>query len=351
MADNPYKLSSGEHDSFYQEVKARYLSRGQSVSQPVAIITGGQPGSGKSGITEIAKAQLRNNGGYVLVDADKIRNLHPHYRYLAKTNDREAANLTHADAGAWSSKLVKDAQSLNKNLIIDQTSRDASALERLASTLKGNGYRVELHVMAVNPRISEQRIHYRYEIAKARGDTARFSTKENHDVAVLGVGETVKAMEQMRALDKVALYDKDVHRIYENERREGEWINPPKALQAFQMERERKLSVAELGGLADRYAELRDMLEDPRRRASVTEKDAMRVRLTQARVELAHAIGKDVSLLKAALSSGPALDEGKAAFKQSYLERTTSVELAVSKDEVAKPLFDAKSRNDPGLER
>jgi len=163
----PFQLSQDEHDAIYRRIEARYLPKSQPQEQPTAIITGGQPGSGKSGITTQAKSELAARGGYLLIDADKLRGFSPLYQLALEADDREAANLTHPDAGRWAQRLTVVGAQGRRNLIIDQTSKDAASVENLASQLKAAGYRVELRVMVVNERFSEQRIHTRYEQQKA----------------------------------------------------------------------------------------------------------------------------------------------------------------------------------------
>ncbi|HEX8604085.1 MAG TPA: zeta toxin family protein, partial [Pseudoduganella sp.] len=77
--------------------------------KPMAVITGGQPGSGKGGITAQAQKEMAKQGGYVLVDPDLLRPEHPKHRALMRANDREAADFTHSDASKWAKQLTTDA--------------------------------------------------------------------------------------------------------------------------------------------------------------------------------------------------------------------------------------------------
>ena len=175
------KLGAELHESIYAaQIAARYLPRSKPQEHPTAVITGGQPGSGKSSLTAIALSQFRDSG-YVLVDADKLRPFHPDYRRLMLTDDRNAANRTHADCGPWANRLLHDGVQGRRNIIIDQTSRDPEALAKMTAGLRQAGYRIELHVMAVPTAVSEQRIHERYEGQKEASGFGRFSTQDKHD--------------------------------------------------------------------------------------------------------------------------------------------------------------------------
>ena len=59
----PYKLGAERHESIYtKKIAARYLPRSKPQEQPTAIITGGQPGSGKSSLTALTVNQFRDSG-------------------------------------------------------------------------------------------------------------------------------------------------------------------------------------------------------------------------------------------------------------------------------------------------
>ncbi|HBN8007496.1 TPA: zeta toxin family protein [Pseudomonas aeruginosa] len=296
---NPFQLSPEEHDAIYRLIEARYLPKSQPQEQPTAIITGGQPGSGKSGITTQAKSELAERGGYVLIDADKLRTFSPLYRAALEADDREAANLTHADAGRWSQRLTLAGAQGRRNLIIDQTSKDAASVENLAGQLKGAGYRVELRVMAVNERFSEQRIHTRYEEQKAIQGHGRFSTKNNHDAAYVGVASAVEAIEQRRSVDALYLYDKNHHRISENTLQDGEWTRPMTAARSMQAERNRPLTLDERQELADQYDRLAAMVEAPERAALPEQRETLSALRASAHNDLESVTAK-VSVFKAA---------------------------------------------------
>ena len=142
-----YKLPLEKHNRIYEQFKVEDLSYSVPQECPVAIITGGQPGAGKSGLVAIAKTELYSQGGFALVDADKMRELHPKYKALLEENDREAANLVHLDAAKWSTSYIKDAVIGRRNLIVDQTSKDTVAFEMLSRGLRKAGYHVEFWVL------------------------------------------------------------------------------------------------------------------------------------------------------------------------------------------------------------
>jgi len=64
---------SQQHEAIYKEVIAPYyLSQSKPREHTCAIISSGQPGSDKSGLTKMAVEHFHESG-YVLVDADKVR--------------------------------------------------------------------------------------------------------------------------------------------------------------------------------------------------------------------------------------------------------------------------------------
>ncbi len=283
MTADAYKLPPDQHEAIYSEIAARYMGRSKPQEKPVAVITGGQPGSGKSRLADAATARFKGSGGYLLVDADKLRPLHPSYSPLLRENDRQAADLTHPDCGAWAARLLRDGVAGRRNLVIDQTSRDPAALARISRDLRAAGYTVELHAMAVNPLVSEQRIHSRYETQKAVDGFGRFSNKDKHDQAFEGLAATVAAAEAQGLVDRLCLYTKDHALLYDNRLEAGAWsIRPPTAAVEFTKERTRTLTAKEAGELASEYGKLAKLVNQPAHQATDQEKATIKALQRQA---------------------------------------------------------------------
>jgi len=295
-----YRLNTTRHESIYADkIAARYLPKSHPQEQPCAVITGGQPGSGKSGVTDIAIGRFRETG-FVLVDADKLRRFHPNYMQLMQSNDKIAANLTHPDAGRWAERLMRDGVAERRNIIIDQTSRDPVAMARMTQGLKEAGYRVELHIIATPERVSEQRIYERYEGQRERDGYGRFSTKDKHDEAYLGVAKTIAAVEAGKQVDRLCVYDRHVRAIYDNSFENGQWQKEPLALKTFEQERNRPMTLQERKDYLAGFDKLAVQLSRPERRASEQEIRHIQDLHQQAKVSLAAEIFRQEPPEKAA---------------------------------------------------
>lgn len=282
--ENPYELDKAEHDRVYAEIAKRRLAGTEAQEQPIAVITGGQPGSGKGGLTAKAVQEMSRQGGYVLVDPDELRPLHPHHFDLMNKNDREAADFTHTDASKWAKRLTNDAIEGRRNLIVDQTSKSPDSLVALTTKLTEAGYQVELRVIAVKAEISAQRIHTRYENEKEKEGVGRFVPKEVHDAACKGLPESVEAVERAKTIDRISVHDKNQKPIYENTLRDGQWVTQPAARAALEAERERPLTVEDLRNKTAAYTKLCEQLES--RGAQQVERDTMEAMRLEATRQL-----------------------------------------------------------------
>ena len=130
-SDNPYVLSAVDHADIRDAIFSENLPRCTAQERPRAFITGGQPGAGKSLLAELAKSELMEEGGYLVIDADRYRNKHPLYGYLQQIEPTQAANYVHKDAGMWATELKDKGIEERFNVLIDQTSKDPDALVHL----------------------------------------------------------------------------------------------------------------------------------------------------------------------------------------------------------------------------
>jgi len=293
-----YELDGQSHERVYEKIARHYLPKSLPQEQPCAVITGGQPGAGKSGITAITMERFRESG-YVLVDADKMRPYHSSYLDLIAKDDKNAANLTHPDSAKWAQRLMRDGVAGRRNIIIDQTSRDPVAMANITQSLKQAGYRVELHVMAVSEKVSEQRIYQRYEDMRESGGFGRFSTKDKHDEAYIGVARTVASVEAGKQVDRLCLYDHTVQAIYDNRIENGQWQKEPVALKTLEQERNRPMTLQERKEYLAGFNTLANQLAKPERQASKQEIHHIENLRQQAKISLAAEVFRQESPEKA----------------------------------------------------
>ena len=245
----PDTLPEAEREAIWrQRVAAFYQPDAPACSAeaPLAIITGGQPGAGKSGLAARAAVRLGAPPASVLVDADKLRPCHPHYLRLMRQDARTAANRTHADCIVWAQRLQAQAIAARRPLIIDQTSRTPDLMQALLQRLHAAGYHTEWHLMAVPAAVSTLRVWQRYESQRAHCGFGRFSTPEKHDDAYAGVAQTVTAVQRAIGegaphLAGITLYGGDGQPLHEWRAGEGEC----RVQQALQDARQRPMTADE----------------------------------------------------------------------------------------------------------
>jgi predicted ABC-type ATPase len=233
------------HDVFeqqYQKYEVQALKSCETQEHPIVVITAGQPGSRKSTLTKIAMSELKGMGGYVVIDADDLREHHPDYDRLMQENDKDAANKTHVVASAWAKRLTRKGIEERRNLIIDQTSKDADKVRQQAVLLREAGYRVEFRVMATSDIISAQGVYRRYEEQKVRNGAGRFTPKEMHDEAYQGIPVTVERIEKEKLADRISIYDFSGKQVYNNKLKNGEWQERPMGREVLEAERDRALT-------------------------------------------------------------------------------------------------------------
>src|SRR5690606_9230334 len=85
--------------------------------RPRAIIMAGQPGAGKGGLVNAAKAELHHD--VVTIDPDELRNYHPQINNLRQQRPYSWSGETQGDASAWANELRDAAIKERKNIIVN----------------------------------------------------------------------------------------------------------------------------------------------------------------------------------------------------------------------------------------
>nr|WP_232096632.1 zeta toxin family protein [Denitratisoma oestradiolicum] len=70
-----------------------------------------------------AARELRDQGGAVVIDADRMREENPRYKQLSRDDPQHAADRTQKEAGEWATRLTMAAAENRRNLVVDGTMR------------------------------------------------------------------------------------------------------------------------------------------------------------------------------------------------------------------------------------
>ncbi|WP_257828189.1 zeta toxin family protein [Burkholderia glumae] len=235
----------------YTRAEREALDATRAQSSPRAILIGGQPGTGKTVLARLATEELRDHGGAVLIDADRLREHHPDYARLLRTEPARAADLTHPDAARMAVRLTQSAMDHQRNVVVDGTMRNPENLLLLAERLRARGYQLEVRGIAMSADASYARAQLRTEREIAATGVGRVVNRAQHEQAYTGMLETISRLEQAKAVDVVRIYDGQRREIYANDLVRGDrpslsqWAQEPNVGTAIARERERPRSPEE----------------------------------------------------------------------------------------------------------
>lgn len=266
MADSDdrlrYALSERDHEQiFQQDVLPVMLPASKQALNPTAVILGGQPGSGKTGLLNDATRELSALGPTVVINGDDLRAFHPDYAQMQRTDPLNAARYTDQDSGRWVGKLIAAAKDRKVNLVIESTMRQPEVFTRTAGMLRDAGYRVEARALAVPERLSWQSVHQRFEAMLERGDAARFTARDAHDAGAAGMLETLRQLERGNQADRVVVSTRSGAVLYDNRQKNGRWRDPPAGANVVLAERQRPLSAPELRKFARGWSAVLDKMK------------------------------------------------------------------------------------------
>jgi len=183
------------------------LRKSTPQAPPTFLLIAAQPGAGKTGLADASKSYLRERGGYVRIDADRMREALPYYPELARQDPLNASARSQQDAGLCVQELRKRAIEEKRNVMEEGTFRSPDDAERFVRALKDAGNRVELRILAVPPEQSRLGIYQRYE-QQIEGSIVPRNVKDAyHDAAVAGLRQTIVRVEGL--VDRCTVYNRE----------------------------------------------------------------------------------------------------------------------------------------------
>ena len=243
-------LTDDEIKEIYESViRPAFFDDIKSTDKPEAIFLGGQPGSGKSKLSDISINDLHNKSALTL-NTDDIRDYHPYKKLVPQDKvyelDREGYK--------WGNMLYEDCIKHKKNIIFDGTyGGDVAFQEDKMKDLKKNGYNIKLNLLATNDVVSKIGINYRYEKEKQSTGSGRAVDLSYHDKIYKNIPNNLMKTISKNLVDEFKIYGRNHHTSKVNlisEYKSHELkTNPHKPVVDFVKERTRQFTSSEINEL------------------------------------------------------------------------------------------------------
>ncbi|MFE9468636.1 zeta toxin family protein [Streptomyces virginiae] len=202
-----YRLPPEENRAIFRdEIVPELLERREPQEAPTVVFLVGQPGAGKSRVTEMVATTLDRNGGFVNVDSDLYKPYHPAYDALMAQDDTLMAAYTRADGRAWMAQAEEYVRTHRLHAIIQETSQNAAAVEDKMLAYRTAGARVEALFMGVPQAMSNQGIVSRYFEQLADRGQGRLTVQSNADESYRSILDLADSLDDSAVVHLASIY-------------------------------------------------------------------------------------------------------------------------------------------------
>ncbi|MEW1639066.1 zeta toxin family protein [Streptomyces sp. NPDC093801] len=286
-----HRLPDAENQRIFRDHIVPGLLTGRvPQATPTVVFLVGQPGAGKSRVTEMVAGLLDRHGGFVDVDSDLYKPYHPAYDGLLAQDDTLMTACTRADGRAWMAQAEEYVRAHGLHAIVQETSQNAQAVEEKMRAYRRSGARVEGLFMGVPRAMSNQGIVHRYFEQLADRGRGRLTVQANADESYDGILELADRVDSRGLLDLAVVYrhGEAKPRYANTTDASGTWTGPPALGRALRNERTRPWTRAESAGFTTTQLHLRETArtlgpEWPDRLATIERQAAPLLHPTDAR--------------------------------------------------------------------
>lgn len=189
------------------------------VYHPKLIFIAGQPGAGKSRITEFYKKNLGNN--VIVSDIDEYRNEHPRFKELVNKYPNQWTQYTQDFASEMGKAVVKELSKSNCNVIIDGTLKNYNKNKEIIDMYRKAGYSIEISAIATKPDVSTMGIIKRYTEKIRKKEPARSVPIEVHNMTIEALPNNLERIQLENLVDAIYLFDRTSQCIYDSTVNQG----------------------------------------------------------------------------------------------------------------------------------
>lgn len=227
------------------------IAKTQKLDNPVMVLVGGQTGAGKSAASDIVREELAEKGGFIHIDADRLR------EKIDTKGTKPTSEETQTDAGRLVQELRKQAIQEKRNLLEEGTYRNPEGVAAFIEARKKDGYKIEMVAVATPRDESMLGVYQRHEMQhKIGAHNPRLVKQDYHDESFNGFKKTLLHNEAQ--LDRVRVINRSGEVLYDSKTPES---NKQKtAVEA--MAEGQKLNPFKLHAISSSYQTIKHMAEE-----------------------------------------------------------------------------------------
>lgn len=169
------------------------------------LLIGGQPASGKTGLFQLFKSEVRTNGG-VAINGDDFRVYHPRFAEIFRNDPLNLTACTGHDSRKWIERALQRCIEMKFSVLMETTMRTPSIVLETLKRFSKERYGIRVDAIAIKPMITWQRCILRREEMFIHQNAVRNVDKEIHDAACLGVIETMESIQSNDLADALYLH-------------------------------------------------------------------------------------------------------------------------------------------------
>ena len=173
---------------------------------PVAIMVGGQPGAGKSGLIDKTLAELPNA---VVLDVDDFRYFHPNIKEILKKYPNDLATFTISFVNTVFDNVCAKIEKEKYNIIAQKTLKDDAIIYDTLNHLSDAGYAIVIRVLAVSELESKMSALERSLAVKNTVGYCRWTPINNQNYAYNGIPATCEAIYASNYCDAMQVYKRN----------------------------------------------------------------------------------------------------------------------------------------------
>lgn len=263
---------ASRNEIFKNDILPRFLAEEAGKPKPAmreAVVLGGQPGAGKTGLLVEAQKELRARGATWTINGDDFYAFHPKYAQLQKEHGTDAPRMVKDDARAWAKMTFDAARERGVNIVVESTMRQPESVTEQIKELRQSGYAVHARVLAVKEQVSWQGNHSRHELIARTGGYPRLTSRATHDAGVTGLLKSVGAIESKKLADSLTVHRRDGTTIHDSRQ------HSTPAADAITKERSIPFSAERIAQHTKNWNKIESMALERHHRESVTPKRAV----------------------------------------------------------------------------